>query len=177
VSNCVNCGAPVRIDQDGVAVCDHCGTRQDPSVSLQYVELQNETGTMCPVCSAALSTATLGGHPLLCCARCYGMLLAMDLFADIIDAVRLREPRRLRTAPPLRGSPNDRIIRCPSCHTPMLAHLYAGPGNVVIDSCERCGVNWLDGGELRRIALSPDTVGRRRDDRSKADLEPSVDDE
>jgi Zn-finger nucleic acid-binding protein len=175
VSNCVNCGAPVRIDQDGVAVCDHCGTRQDPPISLQYVEVQNETSTMCPVCLAPLSTARLSGRPLLCCPRCYGMLLAMDLFADIIDAVRLREPSRLRTAPPLRGSPNDRTIRCPSCHIPMLAHLYAGPGNVVIDSCERCGVNWLDGGELRRIALSPDTVARRRNETSNTHLEPSDD--
>jgi Zn-finger nucleic acid-binding protein len=26
----------------------------------------------------------------------------------------------------------------------------------VIDSCEHCLVNWLDGGELRRIAVAPD---------------------
>jgi Zn-finger nucleic acid-binding protein len=31
-----------------------------------------------------------------------------------------------------------------------------GPGNVVIDTCERCRVNWLDSGELRRIAVAPD---------------------
>jgi Zn-finger nucleic acid-binding protein len=167
----------VRIDQAGVALCDHCGTRQEPPVALQYVEVQDETSTMCPVCSTPLSTAKLEGHPLLCCARCYGMLIAMELFADIIDAVRLREPSRLRAAPPLRGSPNDRTIRCPSCHEPMHAHLYAGPGNVVIDSCERCEANWLDGGELRRIALSPDTVVRRRDDTSNVHLEPSADDE
>ena len=28
-------------------------------------------------------------------------------------------------------------------------------GNVVIDTCEPCGVNWLDPGELRRIAVAP----------------------
>jgi Zn-finger nucleic acid-binding protein len=58
----------------------------------------------------------------------------------------------------------------------MIAHLYAGPGNVVIDSCEQCQVNWLDGGELRRIALSPDTVGRSRD-RSSVDVERTADEE
>jgi Zn-finger nucleic acid-binding protein len=40
----------------------------------------------------------------------------------------------------------------------MAAHIYGGPGNVVIDSCENCQVNWLDHGELRRMALAPDTV-------------------
>jgi Zn-finger nucleic acid-binding protein len=43
----------------------------------------------------------------------------------------------------------------------MLGHIYAGPGNAVIDSCERCQVNWLDPGELRRIAVAPDSLARR----------------
>jgi Zn-finger nucleic acid-binding protein len=34
----------------------------------------------------------------------------------------------------------------------MLNHMYGGAGNVVIDTCETCQVNWLDSGELRRIA-------------------------
>jgi Zn-finger nucleic acid-binding protein len=38
----------------------------------------------------------------------------------------------------------------------MDTHLYAGPGNVVLDTCETCGVHWLDRGELRRIAMAPD---------------------
>ena len=42
----------------------------------------------------------------------------------------------------------------------MLGHIYAGPGNVVLDSCERCQVNWLDAGELRRIAVAPDSLPR-----------------
>jgi Zn-finger nucleic acid-binding protein len=34
----------------------------------------------------------------------------------------------------------------------MQNHFYGGPGNLVIDTCERCHLNWLDPGELRRIA-------------------------
>jgi Zn-finger nucleic acid-binding protein len=41
----------------------------------------------------------------------------------------------------------------------MEAHSYAGPGNVVIDSCEPCSLNWLDHGELARIAQAPDDRG------------------
>ena len=39
----------------------------------------------------------------------------------------------------------------------MTSHNYGGPGNVVMDTCERCELNWLDPGELRRIALAPDS--------------------
>jgi Zn-finger nucleic acid-binding protein len=38
----------------------------------------------------------------------------------------------------------------------MDTHYYAGPGNVVIDSCSRCCLNWFDYGELRRIASAPE---------------------
>jgi Zn-finger nucleic acid-binding protein len=37
----------------------------------------------------------------------------------------------------------------------MEAHFYGGPGNVVIDTCESCSLNWLDHGELARIAQAP----------------------
>ena len=38
----------------------------------------------------------------------------------------------------------------------MDAHYYAGPGNVIVDSCEDCCLIWLDRGELMRIAHAPD---------------------
>jgi Zn-finger nucleic acid-binding protein len=41
----------------------------------------------------------------------------------------------------------------------METHSYCGPGNVVIDSCEPCSLNWLDHGELARIAQAPDDRG------------------
>ena len=33
----------------------------------------------------------------------------------------------------------------------MISHIYGGPGNVVIETCERCLVNWLDAGEADRV--------------------------
>jgi len=38
----------------------------------------------------------------------------------------------------------------------MAGHPYGGGGNLNVDSCEKCGVVWLDGGELRRIVAAPD---------------------
>jgi len=156
VASCDNCGAPLRLDCDtGLLVCDHCGSQNEAPASIQHLELLSETSSMCPICATPLSSSRLEGHLLLCCARCYGMLIDMDRFASVIDAMRARESRSFRIALPPRQHPGDRILHCPSCGEPMLCHFYEGPGNVVIDTCERCNVNWLDPGELRRIAVAP----------------------
>ena len=76
--------------------------------------------------------------------------------AAIIEAVRAYDVGTFRTSLPRRQSPADRTLHCPTCARPLLSHQYAGGGNVVIDTCEHCLVNWLDQGELRRIALAPD---------------------
>jgi Zn-finger nucleic acid-binding protein len=38
----------------------------------------------------------------------------------------------------------------------MDTHPYGGPGNVIMDTCEHCSLNWLDYGELQRIVRAPD---------------------
>src|SRR5262249_23563869 len=114
--------------------------------------------SLCPMCLTPLSRSRLEGHSLLYCARCYGMLIEMNRFATLIDAVRASEERPRRVALPRRQNPGDRLLNCPTCGQPMLCHIYGGPGNVVIDSCERCQLNWLDPGELRRIATAPDST-------------------
>jgi Zn-finger nucleic acid-binding protein len=92
----------------------------------------------------------------LSCARCDGVLIDMNRFTEIIDAVRASNVSAFRTTMPRRQNPGERTLNCPSCGQPFTSHHYAGPGNVVIDTCSRCLVNWLDQGELRRIALAPD---------------------
>jgi Zn-finger nucleic acid-binding protein len=164
MANCVNCGAPVSGDARGMLVCAHCGTPQELPAAIEYLELEAETATRCPVCSNPLRTARLEGYPLLYCAGCSGMLLRMDLFSDLVAAARLREQRSTPVVLPRRQTPEQRRVTCPECGRPMRAHIYAGPGNVVIDTCERCGFNWLDGGELRRIAAAPDTLRRRTEE-------------
>jgi Zn-finger nucleic acid-binding protein len=145
------------IDRDRTLfACDHCGSQREAPAAVAYVELLSEASSRCPICSTPLSAGRLEGYPLLGCARCFGMLIGMDRFTAVIDAMRALEERAFRIALPRRQHPSGRVINCPSCAQPMLGHLYGGPGNVVIDSCERCQVNWLDSGELRRIAVAPD---------------------
>jgi Zn-finger nucleic acid-binding protein len=40
----------------------------------------------------------------------------------------------------------------------MDTHFYEGPGNIIIDDCSRCFLNWLDQGELMRVVHAPDHV-------------------
>jgi Zn-finger nucleic acid-binding protein len=61
--------------------------------------------------------------------------------------------------PPVRMAEVERQIYCPSCRRKMDTHPYGGPGNVVIDNCPRCKVNWLDHDELHRITRAPERRG------------------
>jgi Zn-finger nucleic acid-binding protein len=160
MANCANCGAAMRL-AEGRLVCDHCGSQQELPAALEYLELLGPSSWLCPLCSRPLSESRLDELPLLCCPGCFGMLIQMHWFAAVIDAARLHETRPVHTLPPRRQSPGDRSLQCPTCGETMIDQLYGGPGNVVIDTCERCGVNWLDPGELRRIATAPDSARPR----------------
>jgi Zn-finger nucleic acid-binding protein len=131
--------------------CRHCGSVEQRAEIIRHLDMRSTSENRCPSCATPLSQARLDGFPLLLCERCEGMLIEMQHFVSIIDAARaLEEPSR--GIPPRRQSPGDRTIPCPVCRQPMLNHFYGGPGNLVIDTCESCDVNWLDPGELRRIA-------------------------
>ncbi len=93
----------------------------------------------------------------------------MNVLTKINDPVRANEVGALRTTAPSNQKPGERTLQCPSCGQPFVSHHYGGPGNVVIDTCSRCLVNWLDQGELRRIALAPDRQ------RSSLDLDSDFD--
>ena len=155
--NCRNCGAPLRIIRDKeLLLCDHCGAEQEAAAIPEGLELVGETSQACPVCSTPLSQGRLHGHPLLCCPGCAGLLIDMNRFTSIIDLVRAYDVGALRTTVPSNQKPGERTLKCPSCGQPFISHHYGGPGHVVIDTCSTCLVNWLDQGELRRLALAPD---------------------
>ena len=147
----------MRIIRDkGLLICDHCGHQQESPAIAEELEVLSPSTHKCPVCATPLSEGRLHGHGVLSCGQCSGLLIEMNRFGSLIDAVRAYDVGSFRTTTPRRQQPGERTLQCPLCAKPLLSHTYAGPGNVVIDSCERCLVNWLDQGELRRIALAPD---------------------
>ncbi|HVX65858.1 MAG TPA: zf-TFIIB domain-containing protein [Bryobacteraceae bacterium] len=156
--NCPSCGAPLRLE-DGLdhLVCAFCGRLHFPEKNEDGVRVLPETSALlCPVCSVPLVHAALAGQRLLYCERCRGMLLAMAVFVDLMEELRARREPSTAIPPAARPAEVRRRAFCPECRRAMDTHYYAGPGNIVIDSCSPCHLNWLDHDELRRVIAAPD---------------------
>lgn len=131
--------------------CEYCGTVVVPHPGDDGVKILDDAGLQCPVCDAALKNALKAGFAIEYCPGCHGILVSMDSFQALAAALRV-EQGGATVAPSGDSHQLGRQIECPRCHRPMDAHFYAGPGHVVMDSCENCMVNWLDAGEMERIA-------------------------
>jgi Zn-finger nucleic acid-binding protein len=163
--NCPSCGAPItlRPDTEGYK-CEYChavffpGEEDDGvQVSNDPSELADQTdpGLACPLCRVPLVKATVAKVPVLYCKECHGLLLPMQVLEDLVDELRNCPRTPAVQTPPDRGD-LKRAIRCPRCNQRMDTHFYAGPGDVIVDSCDGCLLLWLDRGELTRIAHAPD---------------------
>jgi Zn-finger nucleic acid-binding protein len=155
--NCPDCGAAMRLDEDKDSFeCDYCKAICFPEKNDEGVRVLGDTASLsCPICAVALVHAAISGRRLLYCTRCRGMLVNMNTFVALVEDLRTSK----EGGAPLRASnPKDleRRLICPQCHQRMDTHFYEGPGNIVIDDCPRCLLNWLDAGELMRIAKAPD---------------------
>jgi len=148
----------MRLKQDQQCfTCEHCGSIQVPPANEDGIRVFDVPGTSsCPICICALVYASTAGERILFCKTCHGMLISMAVFQEVILDLKGRRENVGYIAPPFESRDLDRRIACPQCSRPMVTHLYGGGGNVVIDNCERCGVNWLDYGELDRIVRAPD---------------------
>lgn len=161
--NCDNCGAPLRlVDGRDHFHCEHCATLRFAAPlaeSIDCVTLLREAAELeCPVCATPLSHGAIDGARVLCCETCRGVLAECDVFAHVNYQRRAAFDRADVTPQPLDRALLQRELQCPSCTVRMETHPYFGPGNVVIDSCARCRLVWVDHGELAAIASAP---GRR----------------
>lgn len=155
--NCPSCGAAMRLnaDQDYLK-CDYCKSIFFPSKDDEGVSvLEVESGEACPVCAIPLKHAALAKIRIRYCTKCRGMLIPMGIFIALVEELRAGDPGTLIAPAP---DPHDlrRNLDCPHCHRRMDTHFYNGPGNVIIDDCENCQLNWLDHGELMHIVRAPD---------------------
>jgi Zn-finger nucleic acid-binding protein len=138
-------------------VCDYCQSIYIPEPNADGVRVLDESALLaCPVCRATLVHAAIEGRRILYCGACRGMLIGMDLFVGLLQDLRSRRDTPAATLPPPDPKDLQRRINCPQCGKVMDTHPYGGPGNVIIDDCERCAVNWLDYGELQRIVRAPE---------------------
>ncbi|MGD0669710.1 MAG: zf-TFIIB domain-containing protein [Bryobacteraceae bacterium] len=156
--NCPSCGAPLRLegcDLENLA-CEYCKNIYYPEKNDEGVRvLDEDTEEACPICAIPLMHAILAREQIRYCTRCRGMLIPMETFLVLLQELKAEAPgQRVSHAPAPREL--DRHINCPRCHQRMDTHYYCGQGNVVIDDCSRCFLNWLDHGELIRIVQAPD---------------------
>ena len=155
--NCPSCGAPLSLEGDQESLtCPYCKSIYLPDPDDEGVRLLGEAeGASCPICAIPLMRATLGRQRIRTCTHCRGMLIPMGNFLALIEELKAGHTGHGVPHAPERKE-LDRRISCPQCHQLMDNHYYGGPGNVVIDDCSRCFLNWLDHGELMRIVEAPD---------------------
>jgi len=158
--SCSRCGAPaIPLRAAGASFCVHCGAYHvpDPAQPAPDGVLVREAcaGLSCPLCAASLREALVAEAPARWCPRCGGLLCDMASFAHIVKARRAEYAGA--ESPPQALNPAElvRDVRCPRCRATMETHPYAGPGNVVIDTCAPCGLVWLDSGELTALDRAP----------------------
>ena len=161
---CPGCGAAMKLDagRDFLA-CPYCGTMHFPDPNPDGVRVLEETvEQQCPRCSevpgqeAALVQASVAGDRVLYCQRCHGLLIEMEVFLAVVEELRSRQSSSEYAGKQPDWDELDRRTKCPKCGVQMDTHPYAGPGNVIIDTCENCSLDWLDYGELQRIVRAPD---------------------
>ena len=156
--NCPSCGATMRLEDDKeFLTCDYCKNIFFPEKNEDGVRVLGELSTLpCPICSLPLVHAALDGCRILYCNRCRGMLISMDIFMELVRDLHVHSSGAGAIAPAPDPHGLERRTDCPKCHQRMDTHYYGGPGNVIIDDCSNCHLNWLDYGELQRIVRAPD---------------------
>jgi len=155
---CAGCGATMRLEEDkGYLICDYCESTFSPDPNDRGIRVLGETSSVsCSICGVPLVHAALSGQIVLYCEQCGGILIGMDLFATLIQTLRWRGSFPIETIRPPDWKGLQRKMNCPRCGNPMNTHLNGGPGNIMIDNCEHCSLNWLDDGELQRVIGAPD---------------------
>jgi len=158
--NCTNCGAPVRlIDGRDYFCCDFCSTFHFPQpleASADGVtSLGEQSDVECPICQGPLCAGTIDRNRVLFCETCRGVLVEGEIFTHIVRKRRAERSGPADKPKPLNQEELERKVDCPVCHKSMDVHPYYGPGNVVIDSCIRCHLVWLDHGEIAAIERAP----------------------
>ena len=125
--------------------------------SLEPVSFTSKTVPFwCPICfEQELEVGQLNGTQVCACEQCRGFLIDSQSFASLVRNGRRGFQGADDQPKPMNVEELASTIACPTCQQTMYTHPYHGPGNVVINSCNTCQLNWLDAGELAKIIRAP----------------------
>jgi Zn-finger nucleic acid-binding protein len=137
--------------------CEYCGSLHFPPESEEGVRVLDQAPEElhCPLCHVPLFRAQLDKERAFYCNTCKGFLAHQLAFGDLVKYRRARVAGKPEPLKPLNQQALQRRVHCPLCGQRMYTHPYYGPGNIVIDSCSRCHVVWLDHGELTQVINAP----------------------
>lgn len=154
--NCGQCGAPIKVVEGQVVFkCDYCGCYNFMDAGLDGVVLIDAPSSyQCPECGKQLYEALVRKVRIHSCPNCHGNLIEQSkMLAVLSQAGYLVRPggetQVYRDLAEL-----NRTLACPSCRHTMEAYPYGGARDLIIQGCARCGLVWLDFGELSRILRS-----------------------
>jgi Zn-finger nucleic acid-binding protein len=131
--------------------CTQCGCPLPEEGGDGAVVVGDKVEAICPICGVPLLSAQIEEEAVTRCGQCRGMLAETESFRVIVTKRRSLHAPGEKCTEPFDPAELERVLSCPRCQRRMDTHPYFGGGNVVVDTCERCGVIWLDAGKLARI--------------------------
>ena len=147
------------VDRRDYFACPYCSSFHFPGDDGDSPDtvlvLGEESDHCCPLCEVALVAGSVVGMRVSTCTKCRGVLATNDDFVKIVNHLRTERTSPVDQPRPINPTEFDRQIRCPSCDRRMDVHPYYGPGCVVVDTCHRCCLIWLDHGEIGVIERAP----------------------
>jgi Zn-finger nucleic acid-binding protein len=132
-------------------VCDYCSNFHFPKESPDGVKILGKRSKLkCPNCRLALISGSVDNRRLLQCKQCHGLLMRMAEFAEVVHCHRplARTPAVMQE---ILDEPRRHLL-CPRCRQWLERHpYYGGPAHLLINTCERCNLIWLDRGVLAAL--------------------------
>jgi Zn-finger nucleic acid-binding protein len=98
-----------------------------------------------------LVSARIEEETVYYCGACHGFLTATETFRALVAKRRCQHAPGDQATEPFDPAELDYYVNCPNCNQRMDTHPYFGGGNVVVDTCEPCGLIWLDMDKLAVI--------------------------
>mgnify|MGYP001073017643 CR=1 FL=1 len=112
----------------------------------------------CVVCDTTLITRTFAKQQIDLCERCGGVWCDDGELVPVVNAL-IRQGKIPESAPAAVPKTRQHVDHdvsdkaCPRCQTATESFNYAYDSNIFLNRCVTCAGIWLDGGELRRVAL------------------------
>lgn len=163
---CERCARPLKnIHNQQYGYCAACDCYRFPTDLASSVDpivsLDGPVEARCPKCDQALTLGVIHDRWKICfCNKCRGYLIESGNLEVMAHHLRATYGGEDDAPSPIDPAELECQRNCPACLGNFDTHPYFGPGNVVIDSCHRCKVTWLDHGELATIMRAP---GKRPD--------------